>query len=73
MATKAARVLGIKDYARFDFRIKGSIPYLIDIAGTPYTIYHSSIAYLFINHYHLPYESIYKIIVSCMLSNYEYT
>lgn len=73
MAIKAARVLGIKDYARFDFRLKDNTPYLIDIAGTPYTIYHSSIAYLFINHYHLPYESIYKVIVACMLSNYECT
>lgn len=72
-AVKAARFLGIKDYARFDFRLKGDIPYLIDIAGTPYTIYHSSIAYLFTNHYHLPYESIYKVIVACMLSNYEDT
>lgn len=71
MATKAASVLGIKDYARFDFRIKDDIPYLIDIAGTPYTIYHSSIAHLFTNHYHLPYESIYKVIIACMLSNYE--
>lgn len=73
MAIKAARVLGIKDYARFDFRFKDNTPYLIDIAGTPYTIYHSSIAYLFINHYHLPYESIYKVVVACMLSNYECT
>lgn len=72
-AVKAAEILGIKDYARFDFRIKDNIPYLIDIAGTPYTIYHSSIAYLFINYYHLPYESIYKIIVACMLSNYGHT
>ena len=71
MATKAASILEVKDYARFDFRIKGNIPYLIDIAGTPYTIYHSSIAHLFTNHYHLPYESIYKVIVACMLSNYE--
>lgn len=69
-AVKAAKILGIKDYARFDFRLKGGVPYLIDIAGTPYTIYHSSIAYLFTNHYHLPYESIYKVIVACMLSNY---
>lgn len=72
-AVKAAKILGIKDYARFDFRLKGDVPYLIDIAGTPYTIYHSSIAYLFTNHYHLPYEAIYKVIVACMLSNYENT
>lgn len=72
-AILAAKILGIKDYARFDFRVKNNIPYLIDIAGTPYTIYHSSIAYLFTNYYHLPYESIYKVIIACMLSNYEYT
>ena len=69
-AVKAAKILGIKDYARFDFRLKGDVPYLIDIAGTPYTIYHSSIAYLFTSHYHLPYEAIYKVIVACTLSNY---
>lgn len=69
-AIKSAKLLGIKDYARFDFRIKDGIPYLFDIAGTPYTIYHSSIAYLFREHFKLPYESIYKVIVSCMLSNY---
>lgn len=72
-AVMAAKILGIKDYARFDFRVKNNIPYLIDIAGTPYTIYHSSIAHLFTNYYHLPYESIYKVIVACMLSNYEFT
>ncbi len=69
-AIKSAQLLGIKDYARFDFRIKDNIPYLIDIAGTPYTIHHSSIAFLFTKHYQLPYETIYKIIVACMLSNY---
>ena len=69
-AVKAAKILGIKDYARFDFRLKGDVTYLIDIAGTPYTIYHSSIAYLFTSHYHLPYEAIYKVIVACTLSNY---
>lgn len=70
-ATKAASILNIKDYARFDFRIRNGIPYLFDIAGTPYTIHHSSIAYLFMNYYNLPYESIYKVITSCMLSNYD--
>lgn len=69
-AEKAAQILQIKDYARFDFRIKNGEPYLIDIAGTPYTIYHSSIAYLF-KMYNLKYEDIYKAIVSCMFSNYD--
>lgn len=72
-ATKVAELLEIKDYARFDFRIKDGIPYLFDIAGTPYTIYHSSIAYLFTQYYQLSYESIYKVIVACMLSNYALT
>lgn len=69
-AVKAAELLGIKDYARFDFRVRNGKPYLFDIAGTPYTIRHSSIAYLF-NHYGLKYEDIYKVIVTCMLSNYQ--
>ena len=70
-AQKAAELLGVKDYARFDFRIKKGVPYLFDIAGTPYTIYHSSISYLFTQYYQMPYENIYKVIVACMLSNYE--
>lgn len=69
-AVKAAALLGIKDYARFDFRVQNGKPYLIDIAGTPYTIHHSSIAYLF-KQYGLKYEDIYKVIVTCMLSNYQ--
>ena len=67
-AQKAAELLGVKDYARFDFRIKKGVPYLFDIAGTPYTIYHSSISYLFTQYYQMPYENIYKVIVACMLS-----
>lgn len=70
-AKKAASLLNIKDYARFDFRVKNGIPYLFDIAGTPYTIHHSSVAYLFTQYYNLPYESIYKVIIACMLSNYD--
>lgn len=71
-AVRAAELLGVKDYARFDFRIKDGVPYLFDIAGTPYTIRHSSVAYLF-KQYGLNYEDIYKVIVSCMLSNYRCT
>ena len=70
MATTAAQFLNIKDYARFDFRVKNGIPYLIDIAGTPYTIRHSSIAFLF-KHYDFNYRDIYKVIVECTLSNYD--
>ena len=69
LAAKAAEILDVKDYARFDFRVRDGIPYLFDIAGTPYTIRHSSIAYLF-DQYDLKYEDIYKVIVTCMLSNY---
>lgn len=69
-ATKAASALEIKDYARFDFRIKGEQPYLIDIAGTPYTIKHSSIAYLFEEMMHFEYNDIYKVIMACCISNY---
>jgi len=69
-AIKAATALNIKDYARFDFRVKGEQPYLIDIAGTPYTIKHSSIAYLFEDIYHLDYNDIYKVIMACCISNY---
>ncbi len=70
LAVRAAMLLGVKDYARFDFRIKNGTPYLIDIAGTPYTTRHSSIAYLF-DQYGLQYEDIYKTIVTCMLTNYQ--
>lgn len=66
-AEKAAKILGIKNYARFDFRIYNDLFYLIDIAGTPYTIKHSSINYLFTKIYKLEYKDIYKVIVACML------
>ena len=70
IAIKAAAALEIEDYARFDFRIKENQPYLIDIAGTPYTIKHSSIAYLFEKIMHLEYNDIYKVIMACCISNY---
>lgn len=70
-AVVAASALNIKDYARLDFRIKGDQPYLIDIAGTPYTIKHSSIAYLFEKIMHLEYSDIYKVIMACCISNYK--
>ena len=69
-AEKAAALLGIENYARFDFRIdpkRGA--FLIDIAGTPYTIHHSSIAYLFRDIYGFSYKDIYKVIVSLALQN----
>lgn len=70
IAVKAASILNIKDYARFDFRLKGDQPYLIDIAGTPYTIKHSSVAYLFENIMRLDYNDIYKVVMACCISNY---
>ena len=69
ISIKIAQILNIKDYARLDFKIKKGIPYIFDIAGTPYTIRHSSIAFLF-EKMGLKYEDIYKIIAMCMLSNY---
>ncbi len=69
-AEQAASILNIKDYARFDFRVRNGIPYIFDIAGTPYTIRHSSVAYLF-GKYGLNYNDIYKAIVTCMISNYQ--
>lgn len=70
-AEKAAKILNIKDYARFDFRINSSNGvYLIDIAGTPYSIKHSSIAYLFCNIYGYNYKDIYKTIAALSYHNY---
>lgn len=67
-AEKAASILGIDNYARFDFRIANGIYYLIDIAGTPYTIRHSSVSYLFTQIYKLKYEDIYKTIVGTLFN-----
>lgn len=62
-AKHAAQLLGIRTCARFDFRIDNQNRcWLIDIAGTPYTIRHSSISYLFRTMYQLKYEDIYKVI-----------
>ncbi len=70
LAEAAAALLGVENYARFDFRVDPQRgPFLIDIAGTPYTIHHSSIAYLFQNVYGFSYKDIYKVIVSLALQN----
>ena len=67
---RAAALLGVENYARFDFRIDSERgAFLIDIAGTPYTIHHSSIAYLFQEIYGFSYKDIYKVIVSLALQN----
>lgn len=69
-AEKAAYLLNIKDYARFDFRINGRDIYLFDIAGTPYSIKHSSIAFLFTHVYNYKYSDIYKCLASISYNNY---
>lgn len=62
-AIKSAELLGIKTYARFDYRVdsKGH-HYLIDIAGTPYAIRHSSIAFLFMDVLKLNYKDFFKLL-----------
>lgn len=68
-AEDAARLLNIKTYARFDFRIDTNNNFfLIDIAGTPYAIHHSSIAFIF-KRYNLQYEDIFKVIAQLTLEN----
>ena len=62
-AKKAADLLVIDTYARFDFRVNSEGEfYLIDIAGTPYITRHSSIAYLFINYLKLQYTDIFLLL-----------
>ena len=69
-AKKIAKLLNIKIYARIDFRITNNGDfYLIDIAGTPYTIHHSSIAFLF-KQYSLEYADIYKLIIQLTRNYY---
>lgn len=71
LAETAATILGVENYARFDFRIDPQRgPFLIDIAGTPYTIRHSSISFLFQNIYGFSYKDIYKTIVSLALQKH---
>ncbi len=66
----AAKILNVENYARFDFRITEDMQcFLIDIAGTPYTIQHSSVAYLFQDIYNLAYEDIYKVIVELAIQS----
>lgn len=69
-AEKAAKLLNIKDYARFDFRTDGKEAYLFDIAGTPYSIKHSSIAYLFTQIYDYKYKDFFKSIAALSYHNY---
>ncbi len=62
---KAAKLLNIKNYARFDYRVESNGKfYLIDIAGSPYLTRHSSIAYLFINILGLNYNKIFSLLAA---------
>lgn len=68
---RAAKLLNIKNYARFDYRIneKGDY-YLIDIAGSPYLTRHSSVEYLFTQLLNLKYSDIFLLIVAITAENY---
>lgn len=62
---KAAKLLNIKNYARFDYRVASNGQfYLIDIAGSPYLTRHSSIAYLFTNILGLNYNKIFSLLAA---------
>lgn len=67
---KIVKILNIQSYGRVDFRIDSDNSfYAIDIAATPYTIKHSSFAFLF-NRYNLNYEDIFKMILYASLKKY---
>lgn len=60
---KVALVSGAKNYFRVDFRIKeNSVPYITDIATTPYMIDHSSFKFISEN-LDISYSDIFKYIV----------
>ncbi|WP_336759752.1 ATP-grasp domain-containing protein [Paenibacillus sp. USHLN196] len=62
-AIQVASLIGLKAYGRIDFRINNQgIPYLMDIAATPYTTKHSSFAFAFGN-MGLEYHDIYNTII----------
>ncbi len=61
----AAKILGIENYGRIDFRIdKNFNVFITDIAASPFTTKHSSIAYIF-EKYNIPYSTIFTLILSC--------
>lgn len=69
----AAQYLNIKNYARFDYRIKANGEfYLIDIAGSPYLTRHSSIEYLFTHILNLKYSDIFLFIIAITVENYSH-
>lgn len=68
---KAAELLNIDGYARFDYRINDvNNFYLIDIAGTPYLTRHSSITYLFTNVLQMQYSDIFIFLAAITMANY---
>lgn len=70
---KAAYLLNIKNYARFDYRIDSDGKfYLIDIAGSPYLTRHSSIEYLFTKLLGLNYTDIFLLIAAITVKNYSH-
>lgn len=72
-AEKTADLLNIKNYARFDYRIrKNGEFFLIDIAGSPYLTRHSSIEYLFTKLLDLKYSDIFLLIAALTVTNYSH-
>ncbi|MGX8851484.1 hypothetical protein [Amedibacillus sp. YH-ame10] len=64
-AMKVFEHLNLDIYGRVDFRVtKSGVPYLIDIATTPYITKHSSFCYAFENN-DLDYSDIFDIIIKC--------
>lgn len=69
----AGKILNIKTYARFDYRISPNGQYyLIDIAGSPYLTRHSSVEYLFSQVLNLQYSDIFLLILCLTLKNYSH-
>lgn len=67
---KAAKLLNIKNYARFDYRVMSNGDhYLIDIAGSPYLTRHSSIAYMFTQIIGLEYNKIFSLLAALAKMN----
>ncbi|RHS21533.1 hypothetical protein DWV68_14210 [Roseburia sp. AF12-17LB] len=72
-AEKAADLLNIKNYARFDYRVrKNGEFFLIDIAGSPYLTRHSSVEYLFTQLLGLKYSDIFLLIAAITVTNYSH-
>ncbi|MEK4526309.1 ATP-grasp domain-containing protein [Paenibacillus sp. FSL H8-0104] len=63
-ATQIGRLVGLKGYGRVDFRINNQgVPYLMDIAASPYTTQHSSFAFAY-EQLGLNYHDIYSSIIA---------